>query len=45
LRVRHARRKVFVIRWNAGGVFKIVKFEPGEWLQTLRVLANYSGEP
>jgi hypothetical protein len=33
-------RQVFVIRWNAGGVFQIVKFEPGDWERTLKVLAS-----
>ena len=33
-------RQVFVIRWNAGRVFKIVKFEPGDWERTLRALAG-----
>ena len=36
LRVHYAGRKVFAIRWNVAGDFKIVTFEPGDWEQSLR---------
>ncbi len=31
LRVRYAGRRVFEIRWNEAGAFKVVVLERGEW--------------
>jgi hypothetical protein len=36
LRIRHAGRRALVIRWNAGSLFKVVHYDPGDWEHTLR---------
>ena len=41
LSVKQAGRKVFVIRSNSGGAFKIVKFEGGDWESALCRSADY----
>jgi hypothetical protein len=37
--IRDGRLKVFEIRWDNTGSFKVVTFKPGEWEQRLRALA------
>lgn len=37
LRVRHAGRRAFQIRWDLDGRFKVVHYEPGDRERTLRV--------
>ena len=36
LRVLYAGAKVFEIRWDEIGLFKVVAFKPGNWERTLR---------
>jgi hypothetical protein len=42
IEIRHGRLKVFEIRWDKAGSFKIVTFKPGEWERTLRAAAQIS---
>ena len=39
IEIRHGRLKVFEIRWDKAGSFKVVMFKPGEWERSLRALA------
>jgi hypothetical protein len=39
LLIRRGRLKIFEIRWDKTGPFKVVTFKPGEWEQRLRALA------
>ena len=36
LRIRVYGEKVFEIRWDEDGRFKVVHYEPGDWKRTLR---------
>lgn len=36
LRIRHHGAKVFEIRWDKTGFFKIIHYDPGDWERTLR---------
>jgi hypothetical protein len=36
LRIRVHGEKVFEIRWDKEGAFKVITFEPGDWERTLR---------
>jgi hypothetical protein len=42
IEIRHGRLKVFEIRWDKTGSFKIVTFKPGEGERTLRAAAQIS---
>jgi hypothetical protein len=36
LRIRIYGEKVFEVRWDKAGSFRIITFEPGDWERTLR---------
>lgn len=36
IEIRHGRLKVFEVRWDKTGSFKLVTFKPSEWERSLR---------
>jgi hypothetical protein len=40
LRIRYGARRVFQIRWDNDGRFKVVHYEAGDWERTLAALAS-----
>jgi hypothetical protein len=42
LRIRYAGGRVFQVRWDDYGPFKVVQYDPGDWERTLRALTGTS---
>ncbi|RXH05189.1 hypothetical protein [Bradyrhizobium vignae] len=40
IQIRHIGHKVLEIRWSKAGDFRLVTFEPGEWVELLEHVAN-----